>query len=1070
MRRFQPFLTAFLLLLFIGGTASLCSAVDFDNLTGPADFSWSYEIPAKLTGQVNIPLQLEVDQLSVAQRQDGAWQFTVYPYVYGRDDRARHYLVPSSDVYVPVSGHFQSIIPADAMKFQAVVWPTDGKDEITAIKRLTVSGMASLGSNSYRGAFKDLLFDIWAETETGVRRLTNIEKKWVTGFSVSAAPVADYALALRSWSIGDIEPQWPFSLSIPTDTPHPLTIRFDTAPIPEAVTNGEYWGSLVTPYVLDEEGTKKYFAEFDGIYKPVSAFHLLRARKENRILSFHITFFDVRLSEKVRAIHAIRLPLLTRPGKQANQVRGNFRDFNYEIYVETDSGIRSLESIQKKWIFGDIIHSDPPAMFALVYLPAALSSDTYPAAELVHEIPAPPQPTKPEPVKEPEAMTKTPAPEKTPSTPVRKPKPDEPALVIEKTTATMPEKPTITSAPLVEETPRRQEMKTTTEPMAEARPAPAEEANKQPPPRAEIEGIVFSMYDVPAAAKTMLRQNSPILVEKAVVNGRSASLLTDAFPDHFIIKQSSGRPFTAGDEISLTLKVPGLAPVDILTVAGAPVIPEYTVQHQLHIDITDNQGRPLAGIPVQASFDDGRADAVIGTSDAGGKIAYTPSLHTGAVSLRFTGNNDFLESMPVEIVLTDAEAAQNIQIKLSPQVSRQQISFRVVDPCANLIDDAVIKAELLSGSASTILTPDPAREAGYYSGSLPADPTDRFRYTVSAPGLKTSNPASLSLANAASVITVELMPEPLAADLKFIITKREAGQTTRLNNAKGTISYQDGSCTMRSARLQYNRSDTTYSATMDSKPLTRVTLQASAGIEFERYTEPVTEADSTIVMSQAKPFLYVVINPNNQLKRGPIRSNPSLNFKRFKDKFLDLIISLDMEEEWHKQFGKIFIYSVNKNQPPNILRQPGDLKANWVDSDFRNEILDKIQLRNSFVPYRDVVGMISSSLGRYGFADDKPVRGVLVYILGAPPTAIEDPYEDLVPLQKLMADERIVGIVAQYADNSSRERLDFTSDNKVFRNLRLLEMNMDQEFNDLYFGASMEYIKELLGTLLLNHR
>ncbi len=1054
------------MMLLLAATASICSAVEFDSLSGPADFDWSYEIPVKLTGQTDMPLHLEVDLLSVAQRQDGAWQFTVYPYVYGKEGRSRHYLVESSGIYVPVSGHFQNIIPADAMRFQAVVWSTEGQEQIYAIKRMTVSGMAAADRNIYTGSFKDLIFDVWAETETGIRKLTNIEKKWVAGSSVSASPVAKYALALRSWSLGGLEPEWPFTLNIPNDTPHPLTIRFETAPIPEAVTNGEYWGSLVTPYVVDAAGTKKYFADFDGMYKPVSGFHLLRARKEDRILSFHITFFDVKLAQQVRAIHTIRLPLLTKPGRQANKVRGNFRNFNYEVYVETDSGIRSLQNIQKKWIFGDIIHADPPAMFALVYLPGSLSSRTYEPGEIVHQAPRPPLEKKVRPEKKP-----------TPKKVIKKPAAAEPAFVVEKAIQKTPTpRPAIKAAPLTEAV---QEEKLAPKPDMQVKAVPITKAVQkeepqpapQPPVKPAVESLVFSMYDVPMAAKKMLRRNKqPILVSGATVNGKSASLLADLFVDHFAIKQTSGKHFRAGDEVSFTLQVPGLAATQILMIAGEPVIPDYTVQHQLRIAVTDNQGRPLQGIPLRASYSDGRPDAIIGTSDANGMLLFNPKIHTEALSIQFTGNDVFLESMPVEIVLSDDDAVREVRIKLSPQVSRQAVTFRIVDPCANLIDDAAIKMELLNGAASAILTADPAKEAGFYSGSLPAEPTDRFRYTVSAPGFQASNPASLSLANASSVITVELMPQPLPAELKFIITKKEAGKSTKLNNAKGAISYQDGSCKLHSARLHYNRADTTYSAGTDTTPATRITLQASAGTEFERYIGPVSSASSTVVMNQAKPFLYVVINPNNQLKRGPIRKNPSLNFKRFKEKFLDLIISLDMEEEWHKQFGKIFIYSVNKNQPPNVLRRPGDLKANWVDSGFRKSILDKIQLRNSFVPYKDVVSMVSSSLNRYGFAADRPVRGVLVYILGAPPTAIEDPYEDLVPLQKLMADERIIGIVAQYADSSSRNRQDFTSDSEVFRNLRLLEMNIDQEFNDLYFGASMEYVKELLGTLLRNHR
>lgn len=317
----------------------------------------------------------------------------------------------------------------------------------------------------------------------------------------------------------------------------------------------------------------------------------------------------------------------------------------------------------------------------------------------------------------------------------------------------------------------------------------------------------------------------------------------------------------------------------------------------------------------------------------------------------------------------------------------------------------------------------------------------------------------------------EVLPATGAAisgEIQVIVTSREEGKVQRLNNAKGVITYQGADGREHTIPLAFNPQETSYSARIE-KGAGPSRLSITAGRGMEEFRGPLTSNSATVELNHRGPFLYVAINPSSQLQRGPIRRNVSLNFNRFKEKFLDLVISLTAEEKWQKRFGKTFIYAMNQGLSPDLLLDPGDLAINWLDSGTREQVLKRIQLRNSFISYDTTARVVAESLAGYSFNDEQKVRGILVYIMGAPPTAIFDPAEELAPLEAMLRKEKMLGVIAQFADSTSRERLDITADHKAFRNLRLLEMNIEQEFSDLYFGAAMEYVRENLAALLAEH-
>lgn len=307
----------------------------------------------------------------------------------------------------------------------------------------------------------------------------------------------------------------------------------------------------------------------------------------------------------------------------------------------------------------------------------------------------------------------------------------------------------------------------------------------------------------------------------------------------------------------------------------------------------------------------------------------------------------------------------------------------------------------------------------------------------------------------------------ISGNITIVVNARLEGQLQRMNNVKGSVIYKNRMGLAQTVPLQYDKETVTYSANIASAPMEAPVLQLEAGKNFAPVRMEITSRSTTVEMKHRGPFLYLMVNPSDMLKRGPLRSNPSLNFGRFKDKFLDLVISLTMEKKYRDTFSKVFVYTVNSGLPPALLLEPGDMQINWLDEKTRNEMLKRIQLRNSFVSYEDAVQIVAESLNGYTMSDETPTRAVFVYVLGAPPEIIFDPEEELAQLENVLQRERISALITQFADSSSMERVSITGEFQQFKRLRLIEMNIEQEFNDLYFGSAMKGIKENLSEMVV---
>lgn len=320
-----------------------------------------------------------------------------------------------------------------------------------------------------------------------------------------------------------------------------------------------------------------------------------------------------------------------------------------------------------------------------------------------------------------------------------------------------------------------------------------------------------------------------------------------------------------------------------------------------------------------------------------------------------------------------------------------------------------------------------------------------------------------------NVLTVVLKPDLKSYDVELFISYKEQGEDKQYNKPiMGWVTYRDESQNEQKAVLQYSQGN--YHAKFTYLYGTQPVVHVKAGPTFEPYQRPMLSPNPMRVeLNYAKPFLYMYINPNEQLRRGSIKDHPS-NFLHFKKQFLYLVESLTIDKNWKQSLSKIFVYSVNRYQEPIPLLETGMTKVTW-DRQSYEKMINQIRLGNSYVPYNQVVQHARQSLQGYRFASGNNLQAVVLYILGAPPTPIFDPDEELRDLENLLGRHKILAVVAQFADNNFVQRQDITATSRErFDNLRLLELDVIQEFHDQFFGNAREYIKAILTQILKDDR
>lgn len=621
--------------------------------------------------------------------------------------------------------------------------------------------------------------------------------------------------------------------------------------------------------------------------------------------------------------------------------------------------------------------------------------------------------------------------------------------------------------------PRQKKPSPSKAPVADRSQTPQKPLAVAAPPKPAQDVLRVSLAGVPEAVFAKLRSRDDIAIKDLTINGQAAKLDSHFnAPDKMLTMTHPAGQVAAADWVAFNLHLPDLHPESIRVRVGEPstdaLQPTFKPVQTLHITLRDASGKPVPGLMVQI-HDPGVEPRIFGKTNAKGHVSYVLPRDVHAVQWSFAGTAMYAPIPPRSIdfepssIGTKRDSAQLhnqrfqtvLQVEVIDDESGQPVPQAHVEVTWGQDARSVVLAETASGR--------------YTSPSLPVAATPGFTYTVTARHFKTNiAPEPIGFKPETHPLTVRLEPNLIKRELEVAVTYREQGQEKYAKNARGWVTYQDQHTDSKRAPLVYK--DGRYHATIAYLAGTQPSLEVQAGAQFVPYTGSIDgEGPVQVQLDYSKPFLYVYINPNDHLKRGPIRKSPN-NFSRFKESFLYLIETLNTQEHWTHYFSNVFIYAVNRNQPPTPLLESGITKPNWRDRNFQRSILDPIQLGNSFVRYEEVVAFAATSLQGYRFAPDHPVHAVLLYVLGAPPTPIFDPDEELRSLESMLSEHKIVSVIAQFADNDSDQRQDFTKNTALFQHLRLLELNVAKEFEAGFFLGSMQHIEDVLTQLLNNKR
>jgi uncharacterized repeat protein (TIGR01451 family) len=216
----------------------------------------------------------------------------------------------------------------------------------------------------------------------------------------------------------------------------------------------------------------------------------------------------------------------------------------------------------------------------------------------------------------------------------------------------------------------------------------------------------------------------------------------------------------------------------------------------------------------------------------------------------------------------------------------------------------------------------------------------------------------------------------------------------------------------------------------------------------------------------AKPALSVVYNPNFQLlhMRGKNTSEEDL-----KDQVWALFQSLCSDQKWKDKFGYQYLMSAyeDTSQPGKVLTKILVAKEDTVQpfgSADRDAAFSEFHFKDQPVVADAAIRDFGDFLKGFSYPSDQAVHGVLVYILGAPPSPVLRDDSRFAQWDSDLSKGNMMAVVAAFmpGETGEKERI-LTTDRQ--RNLRYLQFGVTEE-SQSDFRHAFEDIQSAIGDLL----
>ena len=270
--------------------------------------------------------------------------------------------------------------------------------------------------------------------------------------------------------------------------------------------------------------------------------------------------------------------------------------------------------------------------------------------------------------------------------------------------------------------------------------------------------------------------------------------------------------------------------------------------------------------------------------------------------------------------------------------------------------------------------------------------------------------------------------------------------------------------------MVYNETQKAFEATLPS-PASKKTFWVNIiSDKFETIKQELelTKSDPIeIEMKFNTPLLYMLINPSKDFLMGPLHKNKINNFKRFKNRFYETMAYLENTKPWEGIWSSLHFFVKYSNAIERLI-QTNDIKPKWYEETIQEQVVKKIvpEFDHSTITCNELIDEGINFINKYSLSDTLPLKGVMLMITARSINPLK--LEMIGKIQQRLHENQMGAVIARFGILKEND-FNYTSDKTKFKNLTIVEYNIEREFNDKYFGNALKKIrKELWGLMYRN--
>ena len=267
--------------------------------------------------------------------------------------------------------------------------------------------------------------------------------------------------------------------------------------------------------------------------------------------------------------------------------------------------------------------------------------------------------------------------------------------------------------------------------------------------------------------------------------------------------------------------------------------------------------------------------------------------------------------------------------------------------------------------------------------------------------------------------------------------------------------------TNKQIEMKYNDTKKAFAASLACPASKKAFTVKVISEKFDNLTkdlELINTSPIDIEMKFNKPVLYMIINPNEEILRGPLHKSKIGNFNRLKNRFYETMSYFDNTEPWDNVFSynHFFVRYSNKIEE---LMTPGMIKPKWDDQTVQFKVESKIkpEFDRQPVAYKKLIDEAVQLINKYSISDKIGLKGVIFIVSASSIKPLST--ENIDTLQHLLQTKNIGALIARFGIIKDND-FDYTSDKNKYKNITIVEYNLTKEFNNDYFGEAFKKMRK----------